>query len=159
MITRRTGLKLLLAASALPLAACGATTGGRGASGTVLDAARSRGAGNFVRAIDLAGLTGMLNGAGPFTIFAPANAAMSAASLPSDRDALQEILAYHVVPGDFTGAFLGGVDVNYTTLAGASLNVDGTGAGLLVNGANVVSADNAAGNGVVHVIDRVLRPG
>lgn len=160
MITRRTGLKLLLAASVTPLAACeGPMSGGLGTSGSVLDAARSRGGGSFVRALDIAGLSGTLSGAGPYTIFAPADAAMSAAGLPSDRDALQEILAYHVVPGDFSGSFLEGVDVNYTTLSGASLNVDGTGGGLLVNGANVVSADNTARNGVVHVIDRVLRPG
>ena len=63
-----------------------------------------------------------------------------------------------MVPGAFTAAFLEGMDVNYTTAAGSSLNVDGTGGALRVNGANVISADLETGNGVVHVIDRVLDP-
>ena len=57
----------------------------------------------------------------------------------------------------FTTDFLAGVDVNYTTLAGSSLNVDGT-AGLTVNGAAIVSPDLGADNGVVNIIDRVLLP-
>lgn len=159
MPTRRDGLKLLLAASVLPLAACaGGPTGGSAASGNVLDVARANGAGNFVRALDQAGLTARLSGAGPYTLFAPSDRAISAAGLPSTPEALARIVTYHVVPGDFTTAFLAGVDVNYTTLAGTSLNVDGTGAGLVVNGVPVTTADLAAANGVVHVIGGVLRP-
>lgn len=159
MPTRRDGLKLLLAASVLPLAACaGGGTGGSSASGTVLDAARANGAGRFVRALGQAGLADRLAGPGPYTIFAPSDRAMSAASLPADPAALAKLLSYHIVPGDFTAAFLTGVDINYTTLAGSSLNVDGTGGRLLVNGAGVISADHSAGNGVVHVIDTVLKP-
>jgi uncharacterized surface protein with fasciclin (FAS1) repeats len=160
MPTRRDGLKLILVASALPLAACGGGTAGSSAraSGSVVDVARANGARSFARALNAAGLSATLGGAGPFTLFAPSDRAMSSASLPADPAGLAKLLSYHVVPGDFTGDFLSGVDVNYTTLAGTSLNVDGTGTGLLVNGAGVIKADLAAENGVVHVIDRVLEP-
>lgn len=160
MFTRRDGLKLLLVASALPLAACGGTTpsGGGRPSGSVLEVARASGARKFARAVEQTSLAARLADAGPYTIFAPSDRAMSSASLPADPAALLKLLSYHVVAGDFTGDFLRGVDINYTTLAGSSLNVDGTGTGLLVNGAGVVSADNVASNGVVHVIDQVLKP-
>lgn len=161
MISRRTGLKLLLAAGALPLAACGGDDGARTSvfapRGTVLDAAEAGGARRFVAALDEAGLTATLSGAGPYTLFAPTDRAFAAADVPSDPAALAKLLSYHVVPGDFTSDFLSGVDINYTTLAGTSLNVDGKGA-LTVNGANVVALDLKAGNGVVHTIDRVLQP-
>lgn len=161
MITRREGLKLLLVASALPLAACAGGTAGGGRAvpgGTVVEVARANGARSFAHALESAGLATTLAGPGPYTLFAPTDRAMSAARLPSDAAALGKLLSYHVVPGDFTGAFLSGMDINYTTLAGTSLNVDGTGAGLVVGGASVVAADLPASNGVVYTIDRVLRP-
>lgn len=159
MPTRRDGLKLLLAASVLPLAACAGGPAGPGAArGSVLDVARASGARSFVAALGQAGLADRLAGPGPYTLFAPTDRAMAAARLPADPAALAKILAYHVVPGDFTAAFLSGVDINYTTLAGSSLNVDGTGAGLLVNGVPVTAADHAAANGVVHLIGGVLKP-
>lgn len=159
MPTRRDGLKLLLAATALPLAACaGGAPSGSGASGSVLDVARGNGARSFVRALEQAGLADRLAGPGPYTLFAPTDRALSAAKLPADPAALAKVLSYHVVPGDFTAAFLSGVDVNYTTLAGSSLNVDGTGTGLLVNGVPVTTADLLAANGVVHLIGGVLKP-
>lgn len=163
MIDRRASLRLLLlggAAAALP--ACGggtATSGGTGgqSGGTVLGVLRSNGLTRFLRAIDKAGLTETLAGEGPYTVFAPTNAAMNAAALPEDTERLREIVAYHIVPGVFTTDFLAGVDVNYTTLQGASINVDGT-AGLRANGASIVTPDLGADNGVVNIIDRVLIP-
>ena len=71
--------------------------------------------------------------------------------------ALRQVMAYHVVPGMFTSDFLTGVDVNYTTLKGTSLNVDGTD-GLRVDDATIVTPDLGASNGVVNIIDRVLTP-
>jgi uncharacterized surface protein with fasciclin (FAS1) repeats len=67
-------------------------------------------------------------------------------------------MAYHVVPGQLTTDFMEGVDVNHTTLLGTSLNVDGTGPEVRVNGAAVVRGNLIADNGVVFVIDRVLTP-
>lgn len=160
MPTRRDGLKLLLATAVLPLAACGggAPAGRRAASGSVLDVARANGARSFVRALERAGLADRLAGPGPYTLFAPTDRAFSAAKPPADPAVLAKLLSYHVVPGDFTAAFLSGVDINYTTLAGSSLNVDGTGAGLLVNGVPVTAPDLPAANGVVHLLGGVLKP-
>jgi uncharacterized surface protein with fasciclin (FAS1) repeats len=158
MMHRRHSLRLLVLGGAGLLAACSGG-GTRVAAGgdTVLEVARSHRLNRFLQTVGKAGLTETLSGPGPFTVFAPTDRAFAAARLPGDPDALRAVIAYHVVPGTFTSDFLGGVDVNYTTLNGTSLNVDGT-AGLQVNGANVVTADLVAGNGVVHVIDRVLAP-
>lgn len=158
---RRQILKLALAGGAgLTLEACaaGGGAGGGAASGTVVDVARSRHLGRFLAALDAAGLTAYLEGPGPFTVFAPSDRAFAAARLPRDPEALGAILRYHIVPGTFTTEFLDLADMNYTTAGGASLNVDGT-EGLTVDGARVTTADLAATNGVVHIIDRVLTPG
>jgi len=157
MIDRRASLRLLLAGAAAGLAGCGgvATTGAE--AGTVLGVLRANGLTRFLRAIENAGLAGTLAGEGPYTIFAPTNAAVATADLPEDTEALRRIVAFHIVPGMFTTDFLAGVDVGYTTLDGGRLNVDGIG-GLRVNGARVVTPDLGAGNGVVNVIDRVLQP-
>ncbi len=147
-------------AAALALAACGGQGGAPRPGGPgVVGVARSSGLNRFARAVETAGMTEVLSGAGPFTVFAPTDRAFAAANLDAlDRDALQRVIAYHVVPGQLTEDFLTGMDVNHTTLLGSSLNVDGSGPGLLVNGASVVRADLAASNGVVHSIDRVLTP-
>jgi uncharacterized surface protein with fasciclin (FAS1) repeats len=164
MIDRRDSLRLLLLASAgLGLAACGggddgARSAAPGGGTTVLDVARANGLGRLVRGAPDAGLAETLAGPGPYTLFAPSHRALGEARLPRDAAALRELIAYHVVPGTFTTAFLAGVDLNYATLAGTSLNVDGTGSPLLVNGTPVVTPDLLAANGVVHVIDRVLAP-
>ena len=118
---------------------------------------RANGLTRFLRAIEAAGLAETLAGEGPYTVFAPTNRAVAAADLPEDAERLRAIVAYHIVPGMFTTDFLAGVDVNYTTLAGSSLNVDGT-AGLTVNGAAILTPDLGADNGVVNIIDRVLVP-
>jgi uncharacterized surface protein with fasciclin (FAS1) repeats len=160
MIDRRDSLRLLLLATAgAGLAACGGGGVPGGSSGdSVLGVARANRLSRFVRAVETAGLASTLAGPGPYTVFAPSDRAVAAADMPRDPEALRELLAYHVVPGAFTTDFLVGVDVNYTTLAGTSLNVDGTGRPLLVNGTPVVTPDLLAENGVLHVIDRVLRP-
>jgi uncharacterized surface protein with fasciclin (FAS1) repeats len=163
MIDRRDSLRLLLLASAgLGVAACGRGDDDAGsaapAGGTVLDVARANGLGRFARAATDAGLAETLAGPGPYTLFAPSDRAFAGSRLPRDAAALRALVAYHVVPGTFTTAFLAGVDLNYATLAGTSLNVDGTGSPLLVNGAPVVTPDLLAENGVVHVIDRILPP-
>jgi uncharacterized surface protein with fasciclin (FAS1) repeats len=77
---------------------------------------------------------------------------------PANRDELRRLVGYHVVPGMLTSTFLLGRDVNFTTSAGTPLTVDGTSGRLRVNGAAVTRADIEAGNGVVHIIDRVLTP-
>jgi uncharacterized surface protein with fasciclin (FAS1) repeats len=159
-MNRRRALDLLVSAGVLAaLAACG---GGqpRGPAGPdLIGTARANDLDRLARAIGSADLVETLSGPGPYTIFAPTDRAFSASNAGRlDGDGLRRLLAYHVVPGQLTADFLEGMDVNHTTLLGSSLNVDGTGAGIRVNDANVLRADLMASNGVIHVIDRVLTP-
>lgn len=117
----------------------------------------------LVQAVTAAGLVETLQGAGPFTVFAPTDDAFAA--LPSglldkllleeNRDVLVAILTYHVVAGKVTSA---------EVASGAAPTVEGSnieltvGNGIQVNGATVVLADVEASNGVIHVIDQVLLP-
>lgn len=118
----------------------------------------------LVAAVQAAGLVDTLKGEGPFTVFAPTNAAfeealatldMSPADVLADTETLTAILTYHVVPGALTSDMLTSGSV--TTVQGDPIRVE-VGDGVEVNGASVVSADIIAGNGVVHVIDSVLLP-
>ena len=119
----------------------------------------------LVAAVTAAGLAEAISGDGPFTVFAPTDAAFARlpegtiASLlePKNRDTLVRILKHHVVPGRLTAADLVGRD-SVETLAGTELELEAVRGRLLVSEAVVESADVAASNGVVHVIDRVLMP-
>ncbi len=126
------------------------------------------GAGSFntlVAAVKAAGLVETLSGPGPFTVFAPSDAAF--AKLPAgtidallaDKAKLASILTYHVVSGKVTAADVvkmkGGTP---KTVNGQPLDIVVRGGKVYVNGAQVISADIAASNGVIHVIDTVLMP-
>ena len=121
--------------------------------------------GNFntlVSAIGAAGLTDTLNGEGPFTVFAPTDEAFDSlfASVEidmNDIETLTEVLTYHVA----SGAIMAADVVNMTsipTLQGGELTVEVTDEGVKVGGANVTARDIVCSNGVIHVIDAVLRP-
>jgi len=120
----------------------------------------------LVAAVTAAGLVDTLKGAGPFTVFAPTDAAFAAlpagtvASLlePGSKAKLVKILTYHVVPGRVKSADLAGKKLDPKTVEGSSVSVDATGAHVLVNKATVVTADVECTNGVIHVIDKVLMP-
>ena len=120
----------------------------------------------LVAAVQAAGLEETLRSEGPFTVFAPTNAAFDALPAgtvetllqPENRDQLVAILTYHVVSGAVTSDQLAGERINVATVEGSTVHVDGTHGGVTVNGANVVSADIMASNGVIHVIDEVLLP-
>ncbi|HEY5320168.1 MAG TPA: fasciclin domain-containing protein [Galbitalea sp.] len=129
----------------------------------IIDTAVS--AGSFttlVAAVQAAGLVDTLNGAGPFTVFAPTDDAFAAlpegtvASLLEDIPTLTRILTYHVVAGKVLAADVLGLD-KAATVEGADLTFD-TSDGVKVNGANVIQADIECDNGVIHVIDTVLIP-
>lgn len=158
---RRTSLTcMILGIAGLALAGCGGGQPAARSAGpghTVLDVARENGLNDFLAAVDAAGLTATLSGPGPYTIFAPTDRAFGWRRF-GDAEATKKLVSYHVVPGTFTTDFLGGADVNYTTLTGKPLTVDGTEAGLRVDGASVITADLVADNGVVHVINQVLTP-
>lgn len=123
----------------------------------------------LARLISQAGLAQTLEGPGPFTIFAPSDAAfgkMAAASLedlqrPENRDKLAQIISYHVVQGQATqSADLAGRTITAATVEGQSLSISSTANGQVTinGGARVTQADMKAGNGMVHSIDTVLLP-
>lgn len=142
------------------LAGCGAG-GSVGRSGrSVYDLAREQGLTEFLRAADAADLTPTLRGGAQITVFAPNNRAFAAAGNGLLRSPdLQVRMAYHIVPGAFGASSLEGRDVNYTTAAGASVEIDGSGQPMTVGGARVIGEGREGSNGVLYVIDRVLDPG
>ncbi len=119
----------------------------------------------LVAAVKAAGLVETLKGPGPFTIFAPTNAAFAALPAgtvdgllkPEKKADLTNILTYHVVSGSVKAADLkDGQKVK--TLQGTELTVSIKDGKVMINGANVTTADLAGSNGVIHVIDAVLMP-
>jgi uncharacterized surface protein with fasciclin (FAS1) repeats len=119
----------------------------------------------LVAAVTAAGLVETLSGTGPFTIFAPTNAAFAALPAgtvegllkPESKDQLTSVLTYHVVAGNVLAADLqDGQKV--TTLNGQELTVAIKDGVVTINGAKVTAADLAGSNGVIHVIDAVLLP-
>lgn len=116
-------------------------------------------------ALKAAGLVEALQGEGPFTVFAPTDAAFAALPAgtldsllrPENKQKLVAILKLHVVPGRvFSDAAAKGATVK--ALSGGELRTRSEGGKVLVNGARVLSADIDAANGVIHVIDSVLLP-
>jgi len=126
----------------------------------------AQGAGQFntlITAAVAAGLGDELASGGPFTIFAPTDAAFAALpdgtvdALLGDVEALRQILLYHVVDGVVYSAQAAQL-TSAPTLNGQNVSIAATANGLTVGGANVVAADVLARNGVIHVIDAVLIP-
>ena len=122
-------------------------------------------AGNFktlVSALTAAELVDTLNGAGPFTVFAPNDDAF--AKLPAgtvenllkDKDGLAKILTYHVVSGKVMSKDVSTMK-SAKTVQGEDVAIDTTN-GVMVNNAKVIKADIECSNGVIHVIDTVLMP-
>ena len=117
----------------------------------------------LARALQAAGLVDTLKGPGPFTVFAPTDAAFAklpagtVGSLLANPDQLRAVLTYHVVPGRVTAAQVSGIP-NAATVQGARLTFAVSGSTVRVNDATVTQADVMASNGVIHVIDTVLLP-
>lgn len=131
----------------------------------------------LVTAVKAAGLVDTLNGAGPFTVFAPTNtafAALPAGTLdtllkPENKAQLSAVLTYHVVAGKVTAADLarqikaGGGTATLTTVQGEQLKASMSGGKVMITdaaggSATVTSADVPQSNGVVHVVNKVLLP-
>ena len=118
----------------------------------------------LVQAVQAAGLEDALRGQGPYTVFAPTNAAFGtlpagtlAALLADPLGQLQQILLYHVIPGevlaeDVTDGLVA------TTLQGADVSFAVDGSKVTINDANITATDIRAANGVIHLIDRVIFP-
>lgn len=119
----------------------------------------------LVTALKAADLVGALQGDGPFTVFAPTNAAFeklpegTVESLlkPENKAQLQNILKYHVIGASVPAKAAAGKQVELDTLAGVKADVDGTN-GVVIEGATVTKADIKASNGIIHVIDKVIIP-
>jgi uncharacterized surface protein with fasciclin (FAS1) repeats len=116
-------------------------------------------------ALQAAGLVDALKGPGPFTVFAPTDQAFSklppgalAALLkPENKQKLQSILEYHVVPGEVKASEV--VKLNSAkTLDGQSVKINVHSGHVMVNDATVTQADIQCSNGIIHVIDTVLLP-
>lgn len=133
------------------------------ASNTIVDVAVANGSfTTLVTALKATGLDAALAGPGPFTVFAPTDAAFAKLpagtleSLLANPAKLAEILKYHVVAGKVTAADVAGL-TSAKTLEGSNLSID-TSNGVKVNSATVTTPDVMASNGVIHVIDTVLIP-
>ena len=124
-------------------------------------------AGSFktlVAAVKAAGLVDTLKGEGPFTVFAPTDAAFAKLPAgtvddllkPQNKSKLVALLTYHVVPGKVMAADV--KTMKAETVNGQSLNIDVASGAVTVNGARVTKTDIAASNGVIHVIDSVVMP-
>ncbi len=120
----------------------------------------------LVAAVSAAGLVDTLKGDGPFTVFAPTDAAFAALPAgtvesllePENRDQLVAVLTYHVVPGAVTSGQLAGQRLDVATVQGQNVHINATRNGVRVNNARVTQADILASNGVIHRIDTVLLP-
>jgi uncharacterized surface protein with fasciclin (FAS1) repeats len=116
-------------------------------------------------ALQAADLVGTLKGAGPFTVFAPTDAAFAKLPAgtvddllkPENKAKLQRILTYHVVPGRVMAADVVKVKAA-KAVSGDTITVNVQGSTVRVDNATVTTTDIAASNGVIHVIDSVILP-
>ena len=135
----------------------------KSANPDIVDTAISAGTFNtLVTAVKAAGLVETLKGDGPFTVFAPTDAAF--AKLPKekldallkDKAALTKILTYHVVAGKVMATDVVNLK-SAKTVEGQSVKINTEG-GVRINNANVIKTDITTSNGVIHVIDTVILP-
>ena len=161
-----TALALAVAAPVFAAQPAASTAAQTQARADIVDTAVA--AGQFktlAAALQAAGLVDTLKGAGPFTVFAPTDAAFAALPAgtvenllkPENREQLVAILTYHVVPGRVTAGEVAKLD-KATTVQGGDVAIRATGGTVSVGNARVVQADVMASNGVIHVIDKVLMP-
>jgi uncharacterized surface protein with fasciclin (FAS1) repeats len=119
----------------------------------------------LVTAVKAAGLAETLSGTGPFTVFAPTNAAFAKLPAgtvenllkPENKDQLVSILTYHVVAAKVTAADVVKLDTA-TTVQGGAADVTVKDGKVMIDNANVTKTDIMASNGVIHVIDTVIMP-
>ena len=138
----------------------------RAADKDIVDTAVAAGQFNtLAAALTAAGLVETLKGAGPFTVFAPTDAAFAKLPAgtvdnllkPENKDQLTAVLTYHVVPGTVMAADVVKI-TEAKTVNGAKITVKVDGETVMINDAKVTGADIAASNGVIHVIDTVILP-
>lgn len=176
----RFALAALALGTALPAIAANPDVGGAPmlTTRTIVDnAVNSKDHTTLVAAVQAAGLVDTLKGAGPFTVFAPTNAAFAKLPAgtvdtlvkPENKDTLTKILTYHVVPGTLDSKAIakaikdGGGKATLTTVQGEPLTATMMGKTLMLTDAkggtsHVTIGDVYQSNGVIHVVDTVLMP-
>ncbi len=167
MFTRNALRTSVAALVALTLVACDDDNGtGPAEPGSIADIAAATGdVSTLATALEAAGLVATLDGAGPFTVFAPVNSAfagLDAAVLEGllaegNEDLLSRVLTFHVVASEAFAADLSDGQT-LTTVEGGTLEVGISGSTVTIDGATVITADIEAANGVIHLIDDVLIP-
>ena len=170
MTSKIAGFFKLLIAAQFVLVATQATAGNYGdkaKSKDIVDTAVAAGQFNtLAAALEAADLVGTLKGDGPFTVFAPTDAAFAklpegtvdSLLKPENRDKLVAILTYHVVPGEVKAADVVKLS-EAKTVNGQDVAITVADNGVRINDANVIKTDIGASNGVIHVIDTVILPG
>ncbi len=167
-ITRRAlGASTLALAAAmtglLSLTGCASMGADRPAANVAQLAAQNPELSTFTKLVQQAGLTASLEAAGPLTVFAPTDEAFKAVpaatldKLAKDPVALKALLNYHVVPGLVKSTDIGGA-TPLVTVNGGKIAASRAGDFVTVDEGLVIKADQAAGNGVLHIVDRVLTP-
>lgn len=155
-LTLQTTLALAIVAT---LGACSTPASAPNTVGGVV--AKTKNLSTFNQLLADAGMTATLNGSGPYTVFAPSDAAFQALpaktrdALKNDKEQLKAVLNYHIVPAHITASTKVG---KLKTLQGSDIALARAANFVTVEDALVEQADLKAGNGVVHVIDRVLVP-
>ncbi|MBW4649018.1 MAG: fasciclin domain-containing protein [Kastovskya adunca ATA6-11-RM4] len=118
------------------------------------------------QAIEAAGLTETLSGEGPYTVFAPTDAAFAALPAgtveellkPENREQLVQLLSYHVIPGEVTSNQITAGEVNTVEGTPVTVEVDQASNEVRINDATVTQPDIDASNGVIHAVDQVILP-
>jgi uncharacterized surface protein with fasciclin (FAS1) repeats len=151
-----------MAAAMLTVSVAGAQSGNKDIVDTAVAAGSFK---TLAKALQAADLVDTLKGKGPFTVFAPTDEAFAklpAATLadllkPENKQKLQRILTYHVVPGKVMSSEV--VKMNSAkAVSGDTIDIAAKGGAVTVENARVVKTDIAASNGVIHVIDTVILP-
>ncbi len=166
MKSRFTGIASFAAVALTVVGIAFGSTFARASNQDIVDTAV--GAGQFktlAAALGAAGLVETLKGPGPFTVFAPTDAAFAKLPAgtvenllkPENKAKLVAILTYHVVPGKVMAKDIAGKETMAKSVEGSEITINAKD-GVKVDAANVVKADIIASNGVIHVIDSVIMP-
>lgn len=140
------------------------TTFGFAQNKSIVETAIEAGSFNtLVKAVQEAGLVDVLSGPGPFTVFAPTDAAFAKidsttlTNLVADKPNLTKVLTYHVVSGEYMAADVVSM-TSLTSLEGSNLAITVAGSTVQIDGATITTTDIECSNGVIHVIDSVMIP-
>ena len=147
------------------LSACDSTDNNEAPELDIVQVADDAGFNTLVAAVKAADLESTLKGPGPFTVFAPTDAAFAGLPsgtldnllLPENKDLLASILTYHVVAGEVTSEQVVGL-TTATTVQGEMLDIVVENGTVMINGVAVTQTDITAANGIIHIIDGVLLP-